>query len=129
MTEARRITIVCGSRNLTAPIDRVFIRIKLSGFLLSTDTVMQGGCPQGPDSLAKKWALETGMDHEEVPAKWAEHGKAAGPIRNREMARRATSLLAFWDGKSRGTASMIWEGLKASLSPIHVYIKKGGEWE
>ena len=35
------------------------------------------------------------------------HGRAAGPIRNKEMANNADALIAFWDGQSRGTRSMI----------------------
>ena len=41
------------------------------------------------------------------PADWDKHGKAAGPIRNAEMAEVADALIAFWDGQSRGTANMI----------------------
>ena len=43
----------------------------------------------------------------EFPADWERHGKAAGYIRNREMAQNADALVAFWDGESRGTKSMI----------------------
>ena len=35
------------------------------------------------------------------------HDKAAGPIRNRQMAEYADYLIAFWDGESRGTRNMI----------------------
>lgn len=35
------------------------------------------------------------------------HGRAAGPIRNEEIAEVSDALIAFWDGKSRGTKSMI----------------------
>ena len=31
----------------------------------------------------------------------------AGPLRNEKMARVADALIAFWDGKSRGTKNMI----------------------
>ena len=31
----------------------------------------------------------------------------AGPIKNEEMAEVSDALIAFWDGKSRGTKSMI----------------------
>jgi hypothetical protein len=33
--------------------------------------------------------------------------KYADPIRNEEMAEVSDALIAFWDGKSRGTRSMI----------------------
>ena len=45
------------------------------------------------------------------PADWKTYGKTAGPIRNKQMAEFASQqtgmLIAFWDGKSRGTGSMI----------------------
>lgn len=47
------------------------------------------------------------------PAKWDTYGKAAGMIRNKEMADYAIKdsekaiLFAFWDGESRGTKGMI----------------------
>ena len=31
------------------------------------------------------------------------HGKSAGYIRNEQMAQNADALVAFWDGKSKGT--------------------------
>lgn len=53
------------------------------------------------------------------PADWDKYGRRAGPIRNREMAEYADALLAYWDGKSRGTKNMIEEararGLKVSI--------------
>lgn len=40
-------------------------------------------------------------------ANWEKHGKSAGYKRNQEMANVSTHLIAFWDGKSRGTKHMI----------------------
>ena len=48
-----------------------------------------------------------GLNIELHPADWHRHGRAAGPIRNAEMAAEADALIAFWDGQSRGTANMI----------------------
>lgn len=36
-------------------------------------------------------------------------------MRNREMAANADALIAFWDGKSRGTKNMIEEAQKRGL--------------
>lgn len=56
------------------------------------------------------------------PADWNKHGRAAGPIRNEEMAQYADALIAFWDGKSRGTKSMISLATEYSLKiKIHHY--------
>lgn len=55
------------------------------------------------------------------------HGKSAGYKRNQEMANVSTHLIAFWDGKSRGTKHMIdiakRDGLKS-----HVVDFNGKAW-
>ena len=69
------------------------------------------GCCHGADALGEQYAREHGIPMVRFPADWQAYGKAAGPIRNRKMAEYAAEsygmLVAFWDGKSRGTASMI----------------------
>lgn len=42
----------------------------------------------------------------EFPADWNTYNKAAGPIRNAQMADYADVLILVWDGKSRGSANM-----------------------
>ena len=61
----------------------------------------------GADSLGKKWAEEKGISVNSMPADWGKFGKSAGFRRNTEMADCATHLIAFWDGKSKGTKHMI----------------------
>ena len=69
------------------------------------------GCCRGADALGERYAREHGIPVVRFPADWQAYGKAAGPIRNRKMAEYASEgegiLVAFWDGKSRGTASII----------------------
>lgn len=65
------------------------------------------GMASGADTLGYKYAVERGYPCIQFPAKWDIHGKAAGHIRNEEMSRHADTLIAFWDGKSRGTKDMI----------------------
>ena len=69
------------------------------------------GCCRGADALGEQYARKHGIPIKRFPADWLVYGKAAGPIRNRKMAEYAAEcdgmLVAFWDGKSRGTASMI----------------------
>ena len=55
------------------------------------------------------------------PADWDKYGKAAGFIRNEQMAQNADALVVFWDGKSRGTKNMIELAAKYKLK---VRIKK-----
>lgn len=41
------------------------------------------------------------------PPDWDSFGKKAGALRNIEMAKYGETLIAFWDGKSKGTKHMI----------------------
>ena len=65
------------------------------------------GEARGADTVGKNWARSRSVDVESFPADWDTHGKAAGYIRNAEMAERGTHLIVFWDGESRGTRNMI----------------------
>ena len=82
------------------------------------------GMARGADLLGKRYAGERGFRVAEFPADWDTHGKSAGFIRNRQMAEYADALIAFWDGKSRGTASMISLSRELTLPvKIHRYEK------
>ena len=65
------------------------------------------GMARGADMLGYHFFKECGNTILEYPADWAKHPRAAGYIRNEEMAKVADGLLAFWDGKSKGTKHMI----------------------
>lgn len=65
------------------------------------------GCARGADTLGEHYAKERNIKIEYYKAQWDELGNAAGFIRNEEMAKRATHLVAFWDGASKGTKHMI----------------------
>ena len=71
--------------------------------------VVSGGA-RGADSAGKWWAARTGIKVKVFKADWDTHGKAAGPIRNREMAKYADAVVLFPGG--RGTNSM-YEQAKA----------------
>ena len=71
------------------------------------NVIIVSGHASGADSLGEKFATDHNLPCELHPADWERHGKAAGPIRNEEMAEKADALIAFWDGESRGTKSMI----------------------
>lgn len=69
--------------------------------------IIVSGHAHGADTLGERFAKEQGLTVELHPAKWRALGKAAGMIRNTEMVRASNALIAFWDGKSRGTVHMI----------------------
>lgn len=76
------------------------------------------GCARGADSLGIRYAEEYALPCEKYPADWNKHGRAAGPIRNCQMAEQADILVAFWDGNSRGTGHMIREAKRRDLIVI-----------
>ena len=65
------------------------------------------GLAKGADTLACQYAEERAYALEGFAAEWHKYGRAAGIKRNKYMAKNADSLLAFWDGKSKGTMHMI----------------------
>jgi hypothetical protein len=65
------------------------------------------GTANGADKLGEQYAREKGYPIKQFPADWDKWGKRAGYIRNEEMARYASGLIAFWDGESKGTKHMI----------------------
>jgi hypothetical protein len=70
------------------------------------DTIIHGKA-RGADALADEWASSAGVTVEAYPAEWNKYGKAAGPIRNREMLLESTPdlVVAFPGGK--GTKNMV----------------------
>ena len=102
-----------------------------------TSEFVNGMCKTGADLLAREYARKRGRKVHEFPADWDKYGKKAGPLRNGKMAQFVASgmregngvlresaihgvLIAFWDGRSPGTRSMINEALKKGLE-VHVY--------
>jgi hypothetical protein len=105
------IVIIAGGRDYL-DYENVKARIPESEFEITE--IVSGGAT-GADALGERYAKEHGIKLRRMPADWAKHGKAAGPIRNREMAQVADALIAFWDGESRGTKNMIEEAEKRGL--------------
>ena len=68
--------------------------------------IVVSGHAAGADALGEVYASERGFGLETYPADWS-RGRMAGPLRNEKMARVADALIAFWDGKSKGTRNMI----------------------
>lgn len=97
--------IIAGSRDITK-YDDVYEAIIESGWKDDITTVISGGA-RGVDKLGERFANSNGIPVEHFLANWNKHGKAAGYIRNQDMAMNADALIAVWDMKSKGTANMI----------------------
>jgi len=107
--------IVAGSRDITyytAVKNAIEDWVKENGY---PDVILCGMC-RGVDSLARTWAINSGIPVAEYPADWDVYKKAAGPIRNKLMAQNADALLAIrGPGKSSGTNNMINTALERGL--------------
>lgn len=100
--------IIAGSRDF---FDLKIVRkeleaLKDSGWVFD---VVVSGTARGADRAGECWAQENNVPIRAFPADWNNWGKAAGFIRNSEMAKYADALVAFWDGASSGTDHMIRE--------------------
>jgi hypothetical protein len=107
-----RVVIVCGGRDYQDR-DRVFAAMDLAHAHAPITLVVHGACIDkrtkelsGADRWADEWARDRGVEVEPHPADWATWGKAAGPMRNKQMAEAgAHGCIAFPGGG--GTANMV----------------------
>ena len=97
--------IVAGSRDFS---DYPLLCRTLDHLLsCQTDIVVVCGKARGADTLGEQYAKAHGYQIDYYPADWKKFGKAAGYLRNKQMAENADALVAFWDRQSRGTRHMI----------------------
>ena len=93
----------------------------IDDFLVSNNLPVKiiSGNASGADRMGELYGNLHGIDVVQFPAEWNKYGRAAGPIRNRKMAEYAAEergvLIAFWDGKSRGTKNMIENAKRSGL--------------
>jgi hypothetical protein len=97
--------IIAGSRSFN---NYPFLHGKCSFFIGEhTNITIVSGTARGADQMGERFAKLRGYAVKQFPAYWDMHGKRAGYVRNEEMAKFSDALIAFWDGKSRGTRHMI----------------------
>ena len=114
--------IVAGSRSIN---DYALVERNLNQILknkLSEDVCIFCGMAKGVDSLGEQYAINHKLYLKMFPANWDRYGNKAGFLRNVEMAEGADALVAFWDGKSRGTQHMINIAKKKDLQVRVVYV-------
>ncbi len=107
--------IIAGSRDIYSTA-LVRLGIRESGFQV---TEIVSGAARGIDQAAIDVAAIDGISLSIWPADWDKFGKAAGNLRNGEMADYGDGLIAVWDGESRGTGNMIAH-MSARGKPSHV---------
>lgn len=105
--------IIAGGRDfnnyelLKQKCDFYFSKIIITEIVSGNQVTKKNGQKYGTDYLGERYAKEKGYSIKLFRANWDKYNKAAGPIRNGEMAGYANALIAFWDGKSTGTDDMI----------------------
>mgnify|MGYP000025132384 CR=1 FL=1 len=110
--------IIAGSRDGFVARN-VFEAIEESKFIITE--VVSGGA-RGVDRDGEYWAKLNNIPIKLFPADWDKYKKAAGVIRNIEMAMYADALIAVWDGKSKGTKHMC-ELMIQHIKPVYTYIR------
>lgn len=114
-------TIIAGSRDITE-YSAVLLAIEYAKKHANIEiTQIVSGGANGVDALGEQYARENSIPLIVMRADWKNHGKAAGPIRNKQMAECSDALIAIWDGASKGTKNMISEATKLGL---RVYVHR-----
>ncbi len=98
---------------------KAYIDSCLSNVRKENQIIIVSGGARGADALGERYAKENGFQVEKYPADWETYGKSAGPRRNEQMAQASDYVICFWDGKSRGTKSMI-EFAKKHNKPLRI---------
>ncbi len=105
---------VIGSRNLMVQ--------DLEQYLPKETTEIVSGGAKGIDTYAKQYALAKGLKFTEFLPEYKKYGKGAPLKRNLQIINYADEVLAFWDGRSRGTKFVI-EHCKAHNKPVRLFLK------
>jgi hypothetical protein len=115
----RRVIVAGGREFLNYELLKRKLRAVFANWIKQGDRIeIVSGTARGADQLGERFAKEHGYTVKYFPANWRPNGvydPAAGFKRNEQMAEHANYLVAFWDGKSRGTAHMIRTAEKAEL--------------
>jgi hypothetical protein len=124
-----------GGRDLAWPHQRIAAELLARSGSRLVHLVLHGGA-RGADAAIGRAANQLGWSSAVMPAQWERHGRAAGPIRNRELLQQAVAravahtspgsiasvlVVAFPGGA--GTASLVQQARRmASRSPVPISV-------
>ena len=92
-------TAIIGSRSLTVT--------NLEKYLPADTTEIVSGGARGIDTCAREYTKRCGIPLTEFLPDYEKYGKAAPLFRNDLIVEYSDMVIAFWDGKSRGTQYVI----------------------
>lgn len=104
-------------------VEETFLRIYEDG-----DMIVSGGCPQGADAFAEAIAKKHQVPIMIHYAKWNKLGKAAGFIRNGDIAEEADVLIAcVAEDRTGGTEDTIEKFRKRNKPQVYFKEKDKGD--
>lgn len=114
------IVIIAGPRDIANIVINMDSIVRSSGYEITKEV---SGKANGVDALGEEWAIQEGIPVRPFKVHnvhWHQLGKQAGPMRNDRMAKYVAdngggSLIAIWNGKSRGTVWMMYYALQRGL--------------
>ncbi len=77
--------------------------IDITPFLPFIPSAVVSGGARGVDTYAREYAVNNNIPLVEYLPKYEEYGRKAPILRNIQIVENCDFLLAFWDGKSKGT--------------------------
>ena len=108
--------LVCGGREYR-DVEHVKKTLSEIHRLKPITCIIEGGA-RGVDNYAAQWGDEHNLGRLTFYADWAQHGKAAGPIRNQAMLDEGKPVLVIAFPGGRGTADMVRRARKAKIEVI-----------
>jgi hypothetical protein len=109
--------LVCGGRDFRDPFRTFDASLERIENRYGFDLLIEGGAP-GADRMARLWAKKRGIPIQTYRADWQAHGRAAGPIRNRQMLEEGRPDLVVAFPGERGTADMVCQARAAGINVI-----------
>jgi len=96
---------IVGSRNFKS-FRKMYLSIQKLMEVSDIELIVSGGA-KGADTLAEHFADMYNIPKKIFKPDWNTFGKRAGFLRNKDIVDTADQVIAFWDGKSKGTKSTI----------------------
>lgn len=81
--------------------------LNISEYILKETTEIVSGGARGVDTLAREYAQQHDLKLTEFLPEYNKFGRSAPLKRNIQIIEYADLVIAFWDGKSRGTKFVI----------------------
>jgi hypothetical protein len=104
--------LVCGSRYFEDWFTVIDVLDVVDEQIGEITHIISGGA-KGADYLGKRYATVKEIPFTEYPADWETHGRAAGPIRNKQMlVEGKPDVVVAFDDSGAGTRDMIRQSYK-----------------